>query len=166
MFSHEPYFSRSFELHSEADTQSFALRCAKAFAPAFSSGLTVYLEGDLGAGKTSFSRAFVQYFLPQQRVKSPTYTLVESYPTSLGVIYHFDLYRLAEPEELEYLAVRDLLTPPYVALVEWPSKAQGVLPEFDIKITIKVNGLKRFVEVSAKVHCQAVVNQIDEVKVS
>lgn len=96
----------------------------------------MYLQGELGAGKTSFSRAFIQSFLPEQRVKSPTYTLVESYSTPNLTIYHFDLYRLCEPEELEYIGLRDLLVAPFIALVEWPSKGQGVLPEADLVLNL------------------------------
>ena len=102
-----------------------------------SSGLVIYLEGDLGAGKSFFSRAFIQFFLPQQKVKSPTYTIVESYQTPVGMMHHFDLYRLSDPEELEFLAVRDLLTPPFVALIEWPQKGEGVLPKADILIQLQ-----------------------------
>lgn len=101
-------------------------------------GLVVYLDGDLGAGKTSFSRAFIQEFLPGQRVKSPTYTLVESYLTPSVTLYHFDLYRLCEPEELEYIGIRDLLVSPFIALIEWPSKGQGALPKADLELSLTV----------------------------
>ena len=101
------------------------------------SGFHIHLQGDLGAGKSTLARALIQSFLPTQKVKSPTFTLVESYPvvsedasTSFHLV-HFDCYRLSDPEELEFLGVRDLLTPPYVALVEWPQKGMGVLPAPD-----------------------------------
>lgn len=100
-------------------------------------GLVVYLHGDLGAGKSFFSRAFIQYFLPEQKVKSPTYTLVESYNASKLTIHHFDLYRLCDPEELEYLAIRDLLVGSFVALVEWPQKGAPILPSADIVINLQ-----------------------------
>lgn len=102
----------------------------------FQPGLVVYLKGDLGAGKTAFSRAFIQSFLPQQRVKSPTYTLVESYNCQQGVIFHFDLYRLCEPEELVYLGVRDQLVAPFMALIEWPDKGGGFLPQADVILSL------------------------------
>jgi len=94
----------------------------------------IYLLGDLGAGKSFFSRAFIQYFLPDQKVKSPTYTLVESYSVLNKMIHHFDLYRLCDPEELEYLAIRDLLCENSLALVEWPQKGEGILPAADLVI--------------------------------
>ena len=100
----------------------------------FKDGLMVYLYGDLGAGKSFFSRAFVQYFIPGQKVKSPTYTIVESYNYSINTIHHLDLYRLCDPEELEYLAIRDLLKKNYVALIEWPQKGAPILPKADVEL--------------------------------
>ncbi len=102
----------------------------------FSYGLMIYLKGDLGTGKSFFSRAFIQSFIPEQKVKSPTYTLIESYPVKKGMIQHFDLYRLADPEELEFLAIRDLLEDDFIALVEWPEKGEGVLPKADIVLNL------------------------------
>ncbi|MDX1347033.1 MAG: tRNA (adenosine(37)-N6)-threonylcarbamoyltransferase complex ATPase subunit type 1 TsaE [Thiomicrorhabdus chilensis] len=112
-------------------------------------GLMVYLKGDLGAGKSFFSRAFVQHFIPAQKVKSPTYTLVESYKACNFAIHHLDLYRLCDPEELEYLAIRDLLSGSYVALVEWPQKALGLLPAADIELNFCYEQLGRQVELTA-----------------
>lgn len=106
----------------------------------FQAGLVIYLQGDLGMGKTCFSRAFIQTFLPGQRVKSPTYTLIEHYPVDTISLYHLDLYRLAEPDELEYLGLRDVLTGAHILLIEWPKKAQGLLPPADIHITLKPLG--------------------------
>lgn len=142
MMQQMPENTVTFELLTEDATRDLAQRFAQLVQTeqGFENGIVVYLEGDLGAGKSFFSRAFVQSFLPGQKVKSPTYTLVESYPTDFGVIHHFDLYRLCDPEELEFLAVRDLLTPPFIALVEWPSKGEGVLPDADIHIRILTEG--------------------------
>ncbi|MDG4812548.1 tRNA (adenosine(37)-N6)-threonylcarbamoyltransferase complex ATPase subunit type 1 TsaE [Hydrogenovibrio sp. 3SP14C1] len=141
----------SFLLEAEAQTQHlaqvFAQLCEE--QKAFDLGWMIYLKGDLGAGKSFFSRAFVQSFLPEQKVKSPTYALVENYQTDLGTIQHFDLYRLCDPEELEFLAIRDLLTPPFVALVEWPTKGEGVLPEADVLIELIVVGEARKARISA-----------------
>lgn len=115
----------------------------------FQTGLVIYLQGDLGAGKTAFSRAFIQTFLPQQRVKSPTYTLVESYKCEQGIIFHFDLYRLCEPEELVYLGVRDQLIAPFMALVEWPDKGGVFLPKADLILSLTPFELGRNVQVEA-----------------
>lgn len=100
-------------------------------------GLVVYLEGNLGAGKSYFARALIQSFLPGQKVKSPTYTLVETYEGPLGQMHHFDLYRLCDPEELEFLGIRDLLKTHFLSLVEWPSKGEGVLEGADIIIHLQ-----------------------------
>lgn len=99
----------------------------------FEKGMVFYLYGDLGAGKSFFSRAFVQHYIPGQKVKSPTYTIVESYNFSINTIHHLDLYRLCDPEELEYLAIRDLLKENFVALIEWPQKGTPILPSADVE---------------------------------
>ncbi len=131
--------------------QAFALACEH--SNALNTGLVVYLNGDLGAGKSFFSRAFIQHFLPGQKVKSPTYTIVESYKSSIVTIHHFDLYRLCDPEELEYLAIRDLLVGHYVALVEWPQKGSPLFPDADVVIDIQhpeaFNSEGRTVEMAA-----------------
>jgi tRNA threonylcarbamoyladenosine biosynthesis protein TsaE len=126
-------------LADEAASQAFAVRMAQwcEALSVYQEGFMVYLQGDLGAGKSFLSRAFIQHFLPDQKVKSPTYSLVESYKAYKFSIHHFDLYRLCDPEELEYLAIRDLLTGPFVALVEWAKKGEGVLPEADLVITLQ-----------------------------
>jgi len=128
-----------YPLKSESDTQALAKVFAESMelCNALNTGVVVYLEGDLGAGKSFFSRAFIQAFLPKEKVKSPTYTIVESYNSSKVSIHHFDLYRLCDPEELEYLAIRDLLVDRYVALVEWPSKGVPLFPKADILIRIQ-----------------------------
>lgn len=134
------YFNKpEFFLADESATQQAAVALADICRQlnGFEQGWMVYLEGDLGAGKSFLSRAFIQTFLPQQKVKSPTYTLVESYETTLGVIHHFDLYRLCDPEELEFLAIRDLLSGSHIALVEWPCKGAGVLPVADLTLRLK-----------------------------
>lgn len=124
------------KLLNESESINFAGLVASIVAKdkGFENGLIFYLYGDLGAGKSFFSRAFVQYFLPGQKVKSPTYTIVESYKFSINTIHHFDLYRLCDPEELEYLAIRDMLSGDFVALVEWPQRGYPILPDADVEL--------------------------------
>ncbi|MEA3406299.1 MAG: tRNA (adenosine(37)-N6)-threonylcarbamoyltransferase complex ATPase subunit type 1 TsaE [Pseudomonadota bacterium] len=138
-------------LADEAETTALAQRLAEAVnaSKAYENGVMVYLNGDLGAGKSFFSRAFIQSYLPGQKVKSPTYTIVETYNCYNLSIHHLDLYRLCDPEELEYLAIRDLLSASYVALVEWPEKGHGILPVADIEINLSHREQGRQIELHA-----------------
>lgn len=133
-------------LTSEQDTAKLAL----ALVQGFGAGL-VFLIGDLGAGKTTLTRYWLQALGHQGAVKSPTYTLVEPYNIDNRPIYHFDLYRLQDPYELELMGIRDYLEQDNsLLIVEWPSKGEGILPAADLTLKIICEDDIRQVEVSGE----------------
>lgn len=127
-----------------------ALGAALADTMPFGPPLVVFLHGDLGAGKTALVRACVLALGWKGVVKSPTYTLLELYDLDNRRVCHFDLYRLAEPEELEYIGHRDYLENNTVWFVEWPELGQGVLPAADIDIALATAGMGRSVQMRAQ----------------
>ena len=118
----------------------------KRLAAACKAPCIIYLQGDLGVGKTTLVRGFLRGLGHRGVVKSPTYTLIEPYPLPGSSCYHLDLYRVADPDELEYLGLRDMLRGDAVLLVEWPERGFDGLPEADLRIRISYEGDGRELE--------------------
>jgi tRNA threonylcarbamoyladenosine biosynthesis protein TsaE len=125
------------------------LELGKLLAEACKESCIIYFIGELGAGKTTLIRGFLQSLGFQGVIKSPTYTLVEPYELSQTPIYHFDLYRLQDPEELEYIGVTDYFTNEAICLIEWPERGQPMLPKADLNCEIKVVDTGRDVTLTA-----------------
>jgi tRNA threonylcarbamoyladenosine biosynthesis protein TsaE len=125
----------------EGQLAQFAHRLARSLCVP----LVIFLEGDLGAGKTTLCRALIQSLGHAGRVKSPTYGLLEHYALAELDVLHLDLYRIGDPGELEFLAIQDALDERTLLLVEWPERGQGVLPEADLVIRLEHANDARFV---------------------
>lgn len=126
-------------LENEAGTETLGRELAR-LAKESGQGLVVFLEGDLGMGKTTLSRGIIRGLGHKGAVKSPTYTIVEPYEALNPPAYHFDLYRLGDPEELEYMGIRDYFNGQNICLIEWPERGEGLLPQPDLGIHLEHQG--------------------------
>jgi len=134
----------SIQVDGEAAMVAFGQRLGRALTCGM-----VFLEGNLGAGKTTLCRGILRSRGYEGAVKSPTYTLVEPYQLATGNLYHFDLYRLNDPEELEFMGIRDYFDRDNLCVVEWPEKGEGFLPRPDVFIAIEVAGAGRKLTIMA-----------------
>jgi tRNA threonylcarbamoyladenosine biosynthesis protein TsaE len=130
-------------------TESATTAFGAALAPLLAAGMVVFLSGELGAGKTTLVRGLLRALGVTERIKSPTYTLVEPYVISRLYLYHFDFYRFSHSDELVEAGFRDYFNRDAVCLVEWPEKAGGQLPAPDLRMVMEVDGDGRRITVSA-----------------
>lgn len=132
-------------LADESATVALAQRLAACLKP----GMVIYLYGDLGAGKTTLVRGVLNALGYTSRVKSPTYTLVESYRIAGLDLRHFDLYRLHDEEEWETAGFRDEFDGHNIFFIEWPEHALGLIPPADVKIDFEILAQGRKVAIQA-----------------
>lgn len=134
-------------LIGEGATEALGSKVAKHCQPP----LIIYLIGELGSGKTTFARGFIRSLGHTGTVKSPTFALVETYHFEHITLYHFDLYRLQDPRELEYLGLRDIAAEQdTICLIEWPERGGVSVPQADFKIVLKHSGDNRDVNLHAE----------------
>jgi len=142
---HEPDLTAVFPLPDEAATQHLGA----CLAPLVQPGLVIFLEGDLGAGKTTLVRALIRALGHGGPVKSPTYSLVEVYVLSSLYLYHFDFYRFESPEEFLDAGLGEYFNDTAVCLVEWPERAHGCVPSPDLRLRLHHAGVGRVLEALA-----------------
>jgi tRNA threonylcarbamoyladenosine biosynthesis protein TsaE len=141
--------TQPFLLPDEAATEALAARAARWLNPA-TAPLVLYLQGDLGAGKTSFARGMLRALGETGPVRSPTYGLLSEYPTPGGRVVHIDLYRLKSADELSTLGLADHLPGSLLWLVEWPEKGEGgLIPSADASLLLEVDGNGRRLQARA-----------------
>lgn len=139
--------------------ETATLQLGEAWEQSLTAPLVVYLHGDLGAGKTTFTRGLLRGLGHTGAVKSPTYAIVESYPLAAFTLHHFDLYRFASPEEWEDAGLDDLFSAQSVCLIEWPQQGGEFVPPPDLTLTLTHHeGGRRF---SAQAHTPAGQQSLD-----
>ena len=144
--------------------EAATVKAGTQLAVALNTGAVIYLEGDLGAGKTTFTRGVLRACGYQGSVKSPTYTLCEPYDLADAVQFcHLDLYRLSNPEELEFLGIRDYVASGAMLFIEWPSKGEGWLPTPDLQVALVESNNGRELKVTALTdNGEGVLTRMDE----
>lgn len=135
-------------LPDAAATEAFGAKLASALR-AHKGGL-IHLEGDLGAGKTTLARGLLRALGVQGAIRSPTYTLMETYDTEAGPVLHMDLYRLNDPLELHNLGLADFPVESSWWLVEWPRKGEGLLPPWNLRLSLRAEGSGRLIQIQSK----------------
>jgi tRNA threonylcarbamoyladenosine biosynthesis protein TsaE len=152
--------SISWSLADEAET----IAAGALISRAMSSGV-IFLHGNLGMGKTTLARGVIQSLGHKGAVKSPTYTLVEPYEFDDRKVYHFDLYRLGDPEELEYMGIRDYFENRSLCLVEWSEKGEGFLPAADLDLYLEAEALGRKIMIFARSESgQSALHRLQELR--
>lgn len=132
-------------LLNEEDMLAFAAH----FAKCITAGAIIFLEGPLGAGKTTFARGFLHGLGYEGKVKSPTYTLIETYKFKNKVLHHFDFYRLHDTRELEYIGIHEYFENDAICLIEWPERGISLLPDADIVCHLTVSAQGRKIRIGA-----------------
>lgn len=130
--------------------EAATLALGKRMAAVLPGGLVAFLHGDLGAGKTTFARSLLRAMGVGERVKSPTYSLVEAYDIGERRAFHLDLYRIADPGELEWLGLDSIAEPGAIVLVEWPERGAGALPPVDLDLWFRHLDAGRAVRLEAR----------------
>jgi tRNA threonylcarbamoyladenosine biosynthesis protein TsaE len=146
--SMQPLSSMTLNLADSGFTEAMGAALARSF-PGAQAGAVVYLQGELGAGKTTCVRSVLRALGVTGPVRSPTYTLVDTYVLGALTCVHIDLYRVQSVQEVEELGLRDLTGPGYLMLIEWPEKGGAALPRCDLVVRLQYSGEARVAAISA-----------------
>lgn len=137
-------------INSDPEMIAFGVKCARFIA----AGEVIFLDGDLGAGKTTLAKGLLSGWGHTGLVTSPTFTLIESYNLNLVDVHHFDLYRMESANELELIGARELFNASSICLIEWPDRADGYLPAPDIHFSIQHAKQGRRIRIGGKAGLQ------------